>query len=471
MLQVPEKRSFLANVVSRSVSWQALRRGWNTNRGVAVPGGSQSSQLSTGTNRTFPLMKTNSPEPLERAPHPTTSADPCKAHAQVQGTNTIGTHGSSIQSSVQPVRATTPVYRTSSSLEPSHTQTSSAGTTIIPQNKAGFSSITISSRKVSRSESFSGFHANKPSPSPPAAQNQAMDLNSSQFTVQRKATILKVMEQRVTSSPAQNSEHARTPPAHQVVDTLVHRRKATIIKVTEHRESYGGSRAKHPDYRHSFTEENSTSSQESQSLHNAAPSYQLDSTKRSNTASEPNKFTSDVGGGMLHRSTLSLIVSSPPAVATPTPTQPSLRATGRSSGPSQRPVSCYGSVCGYTESRNALQPTARRCSFELSQEANMSPVSSSSRLISPPTEVKEAGQLVANTLEPSGGDKERLQTETTERRMSPSLSLIKAPGRTQCPSSATLPVSRRSPFVSDLSFQGNAVSKYAAPLYHLCILD
>lgn len=353
---MPEKRSFLANVVSRSVSWQALRRGWNTNRGAAVPGGLQSTQLSTGTDKKFPLVKTNSPEPLERAPH-TTSADYCKTHTQVQGTNTVGTHGASTQSSVQPVRATTPVYRTtsSSSVDPSHTQASSTGTTIVPQNKAGFSSITISSRKVSRSGSFAGFHANKTSLSPSPAQNQAMDPNSSQFTVQRKATIVKVTEQRVTSSPAQLSEHARITPAHQVADTLVHRRKATIIKVTEHRESYGSSkegpesRTKHPDHRHYFTEGNS---KEPQSLHKAVPSYQLNSAKSSPTASELSKLSPDKGGGMLHRSTLSLFVSSPPAVAAPTPTEPSLRATGQSSGRSQRPASCYANVCGYVEPRN-----------------------------------------------------------------------------------------------------------------------
>lgn len=463
---MPEKRSFLANVVSRSVSWQALRRGWNTQRGAAVPGGSQSSQPSAGTNRKFLVMKTNSPEPLQRAPQPPTSADPCKAHSQVQGTNSAGAHASSSPSSVQPVRASTPVYRT---------QTSSAVTTIIPQSKAGISSITISSRKVSRSESFSVLHANKPSPSPPAAPNQAMEPNSGQFTVQRKATIVKVTEQRVMSGPAPSSERARTPPTHQVVDTLVHRRKATIIKVTERRESYGGSkvgpepRTKHPDYRHSLTEENSTSRQESQSLHNAASSYQLDSTVKSNTASEPSKVTSDKDGGMLHRSTLSLTVSSPPAVAAPTPTEPSLRATGRSLGRPQRPASCYGNVCGFTEPRNMLQATNRSCSSELSQETSAAPGHFSSRLISPPTEVKEAGQLVANTLEPSGGDKERLQMETAERRMSPCLTLIKAPGRTRCPPSATLPVSRRSPFVSDLYFQRKVVSKYAAPLCHFCI--
>ncbi|XP_029702355.1 (E2-independent) E3 ubiquitin-conjugating enzyme FATS [Takifugu rubripes] len=408
--QVPEKRSFLANVVSRSVSWQALRRGWNANRGSAVPGGSQASQLPTGTNRKFPLMTTNSPQPDECAACGTTSADPCKSHLQ-------GTDRPSTPSGVQLVRATAPAYRTGSSSEPSHAQRSSAVTTIIPQNKAGISSITISSRKVSRSESFSGTDTNKPSPSPQHARNQAMDSSPGQFTVQRRATIVKVTERRVMSSPAPSTEGARAPPAHQVVDTVVHRRKATIIKVTERRESYGGSkggpesRPKHPEYRHSFAGDHQPS-------HNAAPSYQ-GSTKLSDTAPEPNRSTASIGGGMLHRSTLSLIVSSPPAIAAAPPSQPSLRAAGQSSRRQQRPASCYGDVCGYAE--------ARRRSSELAREAQTAPVHPSGGPISPPADAKAAGQLVASTFEPNGGDTERSRAETEERRMSPSLTLIKAP--------------------------------------------
>lgn len=445
-LQVPEKRSFLANVVSRSVSWQALRRGWNTNRGSAVPGGSQASQLPTGTNRKFPLMTTNSPQPDECAPCGTTSADPCNSHSQLQGTDSTGTYRPSTPSGVQLVRATAPAYRTGSSSEPSHTQTSSAVTTIIPQNKAGISSITISSRKVSRSESFSGTNTSKASPSPQQARNQAMDPSPGQFTVQRKATIVKVTEQRVMSSPAPSTEGAGAPPAHQIVDTVVHRRKATIIKVTERRESYGGSkggpesRPKHPEYRHSFAGDN-------QSSHNAAPSNQ-GSTKLSDTAPEPN-----IGSGMLHRSTLSLIVSSPPAIAAAPPSQPSLRAAGQSSRRQQRPASCYGDVCGYAEARKALCASARRCSFELSRETETAPVNPSGGPISPPADAKAAGQLVASTFEPNGGDTARSQAETEERRMSPSLTLIKAPGRTRRPPSATHLVSPRSAFVSDLYFQ------------------
>lgn len=415
-LQVPEKRSFLANVVSRSVSWQALRRGWNTNRGSAVPGGSQASQLPTGTNRKFPLMTTNSPQPDECAPRGTTSAHPWKSHSQPQGTDSTGTYGPSTPSGVQLVRATAPAYGTGGSSEPSRAQTSSAVTTIIPQNKAGISSITISSRKVSRSESFSGTGTNKPSPSPQRARNQAMDPSPGQFTVQRKATIVKVTEQRVMSSPAPSRKGAGAPPAHQVVDTVVHRRKATIIKVTECRESYGGSkggpesRPKHPEYRHSFAGDHQPS-------HNAAPSYQ-GSTKLSDRTPEPNRPTANIGGGMLHRSTLSLIVSSPPAIAAAPPSQAPLRAAGQGSRRQQRPASCYGDVCGDAEAR-------WRRSFEPSREADGGPVS-------PPADAKAAGQLVACTSEPSGGDTERWQAET-ERRMSPSLTLIKAPGRTRRP--------------------------------------
>lgn len=446
-LQVPEKRSFLANVVSRSVSWQALRRGWNISRRAAVPGGSQSTELPTGTNRKFPLMTANSPEPAEHAPHPTTCGDPCKSHSQLQGTDRTGTSRSLTPSSGQPVRATVPAYGTGSPSEPSRTQTSSAVTTIIPQNKAGFSSITISSRKVSRSESFSGTNATNPGPSPVPAHNQAMDPSSRQFTVQRKATIVKVTEQRVMSSPVPSSERAGTPPAHQVVDTVVHRRKATIIKVTERRESYGGSkrgpesRAKRPEYRHSFAGENCTNGQESQSLApSEAPSYHLGSPKLPDTAPEPNRST-NIGGGRLHRSTLSLIVSSPPATAATPPSQPSLRAAGRSSGCPPRPASCYGDVSGYAEARSVPRASAGRCSFQLPQESETALVHPGSSLVASPAEAKAAGQLVANTLEPNGGDTERLQAETAEKRMSPSLTLIKAPGRTPAPPSATLLVS------------------------------
>ncbi|XP_070845976.1 (E2-independent) E3 ubiquitin-conjugating enzyme FATS isoform X2 [Chaetodon trifascialis] len=449
--QVPEKQSFPANEGDRPVGWPALRRGWNTSRVSAFPGGSQSNELSTGTssdpNRNSPLMKTTSIAPLKHTAHPPTSADPCKPHTQLQGTNNTGTCRSYTPlhrtSSVQPIRATAPLSTANS--QPSHIQTGSAVTTIIPQNKAGFSSITISSRKVSRSASLPGSNArsyssqSNESTSPPPA-HQSMDPNSSQVTVQRKATIVKVTEQRMMSSPVQNTKMAGTPPDNRALDTVVHRRKATIIKVTEHRESYSpakaGSGTRHPECRHSYTEgvykENSMWSQGTHPQHNAAPSYhRLDSTQRPNSAAAPNKSTSDAerNGGTLHRSTLSLFVSTPPAIAAPAPSEAPLRAVGRRSDRPSRPQSCYGNVFGHTEpsKENVTLPVARKWSFGLPREAHINRVNSDSSFISPRPAGREAGQKVADALEPNGGKKEGLPPENAERRVSPSLTLIKAP--------------------------------------------
>lgn len=293
---MPEKPSFPANEGDRPVGWQALRRGWNTNRVSAFPGGSQTNELSTGTSydphRKSPPMKTTSTEPLRHGPHRTTSAEPCKPHTPLQGTSSTEKSYTPLHrtSSVQPIRATAQLCRTNSSSQPSHTQSSSAVTTIIPQNKAGFSSITISSRKVSRSASLPGSdtqNQSSQSPSPPMA-HQTRDPNSRQVTVQRKATIVKVTEQRMMTSPGPSRKSPGAPPDSNALDTVVHRRKATIIKVTEHRESYSpakvGSGTRHAHYRHSYTDGlykgNSMWSQGNVSQHNAAPSYHhLDSRK------------------------------------------------------------------------------------------------------------------------------------------------------------------------------------------------
>lgn len=474
---MPEKRSSLAHEGDRPVGWQALRRSWNTNRVSAFPGGSESNELSTGTssdpNRKSPLMKTTGIEPLKHTLHPTTSADSCKPQSVLQAKNSAETYRSYTPlqrtSSVQPLRATAPLCRTNSS-QPSHIQTSSAVTTIIPQNKAGFSSITISSRKVSRSASFTGSDTHKhssqstesPSPSP---ADQSMDPSSAQFTVKRRATIVKVTEQRMVSSPALNTDRAATPPANQALDTVVRRGKATIIKVTEHRESYSpakaGSGARHPEYRHSYTDgayrESSMWSQGNHLKPDAAPSYHhLDPTKRPNAAVASNKSTSDSekNGGTLHRSTLSLFVSSPPAIAAPAPSEVPLRAVGRRSERPQRPLSCYGNVYGYSEPSKecVTQPAARKWSFGLPQETSIDPVNSYSGFIKCPKTGEEAGQPVENNLEPNGYETERLPPENAKRRMSPSLTLIKAPGRFLCPtlsvflSAHSLPLSLISTF-------------------------
>ncbi|XP_051274400.1 (E2-independent) E3 ubiquitin-conjugating enzyme FATS isoform X2 [Dicentrarchus labrax] len=448
--QVPETQSFPVNEGDRSVGWQTLRRGWNTNRGSAFPGGSQSNDLPTGTssdpNRKSLLMKTTSIEPLKNSLRRTTSADPCKPHTLQQGTSSTETYKSYTPlhrtTSVQPIRATAPLCRTNNSSHPSHIQTSSAVTTIIPQNKAGFSSITISSRKVTRSASLPGAknrnHSSQSSESPsPPLSHQTMDPNSRQVTVQRKATIVKVTEQRVMSSPS--TIRAGTPTASNALDTVIHRRKATIIKVTEHRESYNpakvGSGMRHPEYRHSYTDgvykENSMWSHGNHSQHNTAPSYHHLDSKRPNSAVAPNTSTSDAekNGETLHRSTLSLFVSTPPAITPPAPSEVSLRAVGRRSDRPCRPLSCYGNVFGHTEpsKENVTQPAARKWSFALPQETIINPVNSDSSLISPRTAVKEAGQQVADTLKPNGGGKEIVPPENAERRASPCLTLIKAP--------------------------------------------
>ncbi|XP_078135688.1 (E2-independent) E3 ubiquitin-conjugating enzyme FATS isoform X1 [Sander vitreus] len=394
-------------------------------------------------------MKTTSIDPLKHAPlHQTTVANSFKpSHTLLQrpnSTDTNKTHRPLHRTgSVQPIRATAPLCRTNSISQLSHIQTNSAVTTLIPQNKAGFSSITISSRKLSRSCSLPGpntcNHSSRSSESASSPlTHQSMDPNARQVTVQRKATIVKVTEQRMTSSPS--TKRAGTQPTSHTLDTVVHRRKATIIKVTTHKESYSpakaGSGTRHPEYRHSYTEgvykENSMWSPGNHSQHNAAPSYHhLDFTKGPNSAEAPNASTSDPekNGRTLHRSTLSLFVSNLPAIAAPAPSEVSPKAVGQRSDRPHRPLSCYGNMFGHTEQskENVTQPAASKWSFEQPQETNINPVNSDSSFISRRTAAKEAGQLVADTLKPNGGQKERLPPEIAVRRASPCLTLIKAP--------------------------------------------
>ncbi|XP_031699492.1 (E2-independent) E3 ubiquitin-conjugating enzyme FATS isoform X2 [Anarrhichthys ocellatus] len=435
--QVPEKLSFPANEEDRPGGFQALRRCWNTNRVPVFPGGSQSNVLPTGTssvpNRSS-QMKTTSTVPLKHAPaHQTTCADRLRNSTDTNKSQTpLHRTGG-----VQPIRATVPLCRANSGSQPSHIQTNSAVTTLIPQNKAGFSSITISSRKVSRSASLPGSGACNHSGE---SSSPSMDPNSRQVTVQRKATVLKVTEQRTLSSPFSSTKNAGTPPASHALDTVVHRRKATIIKVTEHRESYSPAKersgTRHPEYRHSYTEgvynKNSTWSEGKHSQHSAAPSHlHLDSTKRPNSAVAPHTPTLDPGknDGTLHRSTLSLSVSSPPAIAAAKPSEVSPKAVGQRLDRPHRPLSCYGNMFGHTEPsrENVTQPAARKWSFGLPQGANINPVNSSSSFVSRQTAVEEAGHLVADTPKPNGGQQERLPPENALRRASSCLTLIKAP--------------------------------------------
>ncbi|KAK1881261.1 (E2-independent) E3 ubiquitin-conjugating enzyme FATS [Dissostichus eleginoides] len=301
--QVPEKRSFPAA------------------EGTDLQSNEPPIGTSSDTNRKPPLMKSTSIDPHKPPPpHRNTFADPCKPHTLLQGTSNTETNKSHAPlhrtSSVQPIRATPPLFTAS--------QTNSAVTTIIPQNKAGFSSITISSRKVCRSSSLPGRNPFSNSPSPPLA-HQPMDPNSRQVTVQRKATIVKVTEQRMTSGPVMNAKSTTSPTSH-ALDTVVHRRKATIIKVTEHRESYSPAKAgagtpRHAEYRHSYTEgvynEDSMWSEGNHSQHTSY--HPVESTKSPNSAVETNtsNLNAEQNGGTLHRSSLKLFFSSPPAIAAP----------------------------------------------------------------------------------------------------------------------------------------------------------
>ncbi|XP_041829034.1 (E2-independent) E3 ubiquitin-conjugating enzyme FATS [Melanotaenia boesemani] len=448
--EVPEQLSSSVNEGDGPVGWQALRRGWTTNRVSAFPGGNKFNELPTGTNsypnRKSPLMKTTSTQPVKHSPlQRTTSADPSIHPTLLQEayvTDPYKPHTPLHRtSSVQPIKATAPLYKTNNNTESLHLQASSAVTTLIPQNKAGFSSITISSRKVSRSASLPGSNTSSQSSksASPPLDNQPMDANSKrQVTVQRKATIIKVTEKRVISSPSPSTSKSRaeTPPDSHALDTVVRRRKATIIKVTEHKESYSPSKlgSRHPEYRHSYTEgaykENSTWSQGNHSENNATPSYHyLNSMPHS--AITPKTFTSNADKhSTLHKSTLNLFVSSSPVIAAPISQEVSPKAVGQTSDRPQRPLSCYGNLIGYAEPSedNVAQTAARKWSFELPRETNISLVNSNSSFISPEKAVKEAGQLMVDTLKQTRDEQKKLPPSVDGmRRASPSLTLIKAP--------------------------------------------
>ena len=133
--------------------------------------------------------------------------------------------------------------------------------------------------------------------------------------------------------------------------------------------------------------------------------------------------------------TLSLFMSSPPAIASPAPSEISPKAVGQRSGRPHRPLSCYGNVFGHTEPsrENVTQPPARKLSFGLPQETGTNTVNHNSRFISPGMAAREAGRLVAHTLTPKRSEEERAAApEAASKRASPCLTLIQAPGRFLC---------------------------------------
>ncbi|XP_054898449.1 (E2-independent) E3 ubiquitin-conjugating enzyme FATS [Poeciliopsis prolifica] len=429
------------SAVNRLPSWNALRTGWRPNRASGPSGGSHSNELTRGfelepQKKSFLMTKTIT-EPTKHSPlHCTASADPTGHHSLLQGSNTTNTqrHHTALQrtSSIQPLKATV-FYGTNNSSESSHIQTSSAATTLIPQNKAGISSITISSRKVSRSASLPGSRSRKShSPLPPECE--PMDPNSQQVRMKRKATIVKVTEQRVISSSAPDSSQPGTVPSGNALDTVVRRRKATIIKVTEHKESYspGKITPRNPEYRHSYTEglyENkSTPSQESHLENSKVSAYHLNS---SPSATVPSTFPSDgQKNETLHRSTLNLFLSNPPAIASP-PLEPRPRAAGQRSERPQRPQSCYDSLTEHSKQskEGVSQSPDWKQSSGRPQDTSINHVNFDRLFTSSGKAAKEAGRpMAADTLTPNRNEKERLPlTVDATRRASPSLTLIKAP--------------------------------------------
>ncbi|KAM9716275.1 (E2-independent) E3 ubiquitin-conjugating enzyme FATS [Menidia menidia] len=451
--EVPEKPSLSANEGDGSVGWRALRRGWRSNRVPAFPRGNKLNEPPTGTtsdlNRKSHLMRATGAEPIEHLPLCcTTSADPWNHPSQRKGANDTDANKSHTlfrrTSSLQPVKATAPPHWKDNSKESAHILSSSGVKTLIPQNKAGFSSITISSRKVCRSASLPGSKTtssssqSSKSPSPPF-DHQPMDPNSGQVTVQRKATIIKVTEKRVISSvsPSPDTRPTRTSPLQShSVDTVVRRRKATVIKVTEHKESYNPPKlgSRHPEYRHSYTEgvyrNSSIWSEGNPSEQNAVNSYRcLNSAPSSGVA--PSTFSSQTDKhDALHRSTLNLFVSNSPVLAAPTSLEASPKAVGQRLDRLPRPLSCYGNFTGHTEPSKAnVTPTpARNWNSGLPRESHTVSVNSDSGFISPGKAVKGAGQLMTGAPKPTRGEKERLPpSEDKTQRVTPCLTLIKAP--------------------------------------------
>ncbi|XP_061120452.1 (E2-independent) E3 ubiquitin-conjugating enzyme FATS [Syngnathus typhle] len=193
--KVLDKQDCATSQQRRPGIWKTLRRGW-TNTRLSGSGSAQPlNEISSGP-REEPSLVTRSriEEPSRRTfaeyGRPDwVQQDPPRQPRRVEEPSLCSPPASTATPPFQPYRR--------HSLQPSHIQTTSTPATLIPHSKVGFSSITISSRKVNRSASFTA----------------ADDMNP------RKATIVKVTEQRTTVSSAP-------------------RRKAAIIKVTELKESY-----------------------------------------------------------------------------------------------------------------------------------------------------------------------------------------------------------------------------------------
>ncbi|XP_019721346.1 (E2-independent) E3 ubiquitin-conjugating enzyme FATS isoform X2 [Hippocampus comes] len=230
--QVLGKQSCAANEQGRTGIWKALRRGWNSNRVSGTRSGQPPTEILSDPRQVSPLVRKTRVEDPPRSPVRTLVEYGRPDSVQHGYCSSPDSHRKPTRAEEPPIccpLTTSPRYKVPDpsrgasgapsatqpyrrhSLQPQHIQTTSTPATLIPRTKVGFSSITISSRKVSRSASLTA------SDRPQTANPQPADPMD-----QRKATIVKVTEQRTTVSSV----------------PVVLRRKPTIIKVIEHKESY-----------------------------------------------------------------------------------------------------------------------------------------------------------------------------------------------------------------------------------------
>ncbi|XP_028826258.1 (E2-independent) E3 ubiquitin-conjugating enzyme FATS isoform X2 [Denticeps clupeoides] len=114
------------------------------------------------------------------------------------------------------------------------------------QTRTGFSSISITSRKVTRSSSLTGSDNLS---EPPRVRNTSGDMNASVVSLRRKAIMIKMTEHKVTTSSSSTGQGEGSLNGPQTVidatvknmpqmETVTLRKKTTVVKVTEQEQNY-----------------------------------------------------------------------------------------------------------------------------------------------------------------------------------------------------------------------------------------
>ncbi|XP_030630742.1 disintegrin and metalloproteinase domain-containing protein 12-like [Chanos chanos] len=333
---------------------------------------------------------------------------------------------------------------------------SSGDSPVAPKVKTSITSITISSRKVTRSASLpntrppSQLGNGDPDASTMPMSNPVDHPSSgSHVTARRKAVVVKVTEQRVTTNtktqPAEATESFLTAAGYgsQTKETkwepVILRRKPAIVKMTQHEERFkrgtDGTKRR-PEFRHSYTEGLWSSANslpyESAPLGTAQkpPEEELNFTfcQKRTPVNLAEQGVSQENKPKLHRSTLSLYFGSPSTK------EGALDSSNTDEWDMpRRPVSCYAGVFRHTEPSFDDDPTLHYRSLELQQKTNIDPVSSaahsSNRLFS---SAASTGSFNGASPRVEGLRKGRVLTEV-------GLDLPKAPG-SQAPTFFRFPV-------------------------------